>query len=361
MEFLHKRIPPGYKIGEALAYVLFCLFWPIALGTVYYLGSAFNADTFIPLHIFVYTNLISFSAKLLLIIPVWWLYFRVLKHKPLGWKIALHIITGILFSTSVVWICKTGYHVFLHALYPKTFMLSDFYTFAVYYFFHVSLFHGYNFYLDQKAQLIKEKQLQALAYESEIKALKSQIEPHFLFNTLNSISASIPRSMEKTRVMIAQLADTFRHALEASEQDMIPLREELAFINTWLSLEKQRFGERLQIHFSIDKRCLDAKLPPMLLQPLVENAVKHGISPKVDGGQITIECRCEDAFAVIAVSDTGIGFDGRPEQMFTLGVGLSNISKRLTLLYNEPLQVQQQEPGLKFFFRIPTNKKAATL
>jgi LytS/YehU family sensor histidine kinase len=207
--------------------------------------------------------------------------------------------------------------------------------------------------LDQKKQLLQTQQLQALAYQSEIRALKSQIEPHFLFNTLNSISASIPPSMEQTRVMIAQLADTFRHALHTSNRAYIALEEELEFIKTLLALEQQRFKQRLQVEYQIDRVCLNAALPPMLLQPLIENALNHGISPKVGGGTVHINCRKEGTYVHIAVSDTGVGYKGALPDMLRQGVGLSNISKRLKLLYNESLQVQRNEQGLCFYFKIP--------
>lgn len=197
--------------------------------------------------------------------------------------------------------------------------------------------------------------MQALAYESELKALKSQIQPHFLFNTLNSISASIPYTMEKTKVMIAQLADTFRYTLKASERDWLPLEEEINFIKNWLELEQRRFGDRLKVRYKIDESCLGLPFPPMILQPLIENALKHGISPKIEGGRVTIECRKDGDYACISVADTGVGTTKPLQELFNHGFGLSNTKKRIRLHFDEELMIEDNTPGLRFSFRIPIN------
>lgn len=353
--WLYTRIPPGFRIVEALLYLCFTLLWPLILGSTYYLGNAFDADNFITLKSFVLINSISFTVKLLMTIPFWWLYFVYLRKKTLKFKIKLHVFTGLLFAALVVTICGLGYEYLLKADYPRASTLSDFYIYTVYYFFHFSLFHGYNFYLDQQKQHRQQQELQALAYESELKALKSQIQPHFLFNTLNSISASIPYTMEKTKVMIAQLADTFRYTLKASERDWLPLEEEINFIKNWLELEQRRFGDRHKVRYKIDESCLGLPFPPMLLQPLVENALKHGISPKIEGGRVTIECRKDSDYAFISVADTGVGTTKPLQELFNHGFGLSNTKKRIRLHFDEELMIEDNTPGLRFSFRIPLN------
>jgi two-component system, LytTR family, sensor kinase len=185
--------------------------------------------------------------------------------------------------------------------------------------------------------------------------LKAQIQPHFLFNTLNSISASVPKEMEHTREMIAKLADTFRYSLQASEQEWISLEEELDFTKTTLDLEKERLKKRLTVVYNIDESLLGIKIPPMLLQPITENAIKHGIAPSIEGGTITIEIRREKNKALVSISDTGIGYQGQlNEKLFEKGIGLRNTNLRLLKLYNEKIVVEKNVPtGLKFSFTIP--------
>ena len=356
MELLNKKIFPGFKIGELAAWSLFFLSWPTLIIIIYSITGRFNDPGYMTFGRFIQIQFFVLSGKAIFLLPFWWLYFIKWKHLPLKRKIAMHFITSplyILFCIISLYICLPF---FLHQQYAKNSMIVDIYNLMISYFSHFTLFHAYNFWLHTKVQSRKERELKDLAYQSEIKALKSQIEPHFLFNTLNSISASVPPGMEKTRVMIAQLADTFRHALQASEKQFIPLEEEIDFLKNWLSLEKHRFNNRLSVHFDIDEQVMEASLPPMILQPLVENALNHGISPKLEGGSVTIECKKQGAYVAIAVSDTGVGYKAELNQMFKEGIGLSNVNKRLELLYNQPLIIERNPEGLRLSFKIPFSK-----
>lgn len=353
MHILRKRIFPGFQIGEALLWLVFDVAWIVILAGFYVVGGSFQKGTLVTPSNFIHANLSFLIVKNILVLPLWWLYFKKLQHAALPTKIILHVFTGLVYAMLMSYslhYLRTG---LLSYNFLKPAVLSKMYDTLIYYAFDFSVLHAYNFYLSTIRQQKREQQLRELAYHSEIRALKAQIEPHFLFNTLNSISASIPPSMEKTRVMIAQLADTFRHALHVSEKNMVPLKEEIDFIKTWLSLEKHRFQDRLQVDYRIENSCLAAKVPPMLLQPIVENALNHGISPKIEGGTVTIECRQDDKFAFIAVCDTGVGYKADLERIFDNGIGLRNISKRLKLLYNQPLTVKQNGQGLQFSFKVP--------
>jgi sensor histidine kinase YesM len=131
------------------------------------------------------------------------------------------------------------------------------------------------------------------------------------------------------------------------------VEEELGFARNWLALEKKRFGERLQLSFEIDDSTLGRPLPPMTLQPLLENALIHGISPLVNGGSITISCKQEPGHVRISIADTGAGFDGPPGSIFNKGLSLRNTSKKLEKLYGEPLNICRNPQGMCFSFRIP--------
>jgi LytS/YehU family sensor histidine kinase len=231
----------------------------------------------------------------------------------------------------------------------------DIYIPSVVYILQFAIFHLYDYYLQNEKQKIKEKELMQLAYNSEVNALKAQIQPHFLFNTLNSISASVPVSMEHTRELIAKLADTFRYSLQASEQEWISLEEELNFTKITLELEKERLKNRLTIIYNIDESLLQTKVPPMLLQPITENAIKHGIAPKIDGGSITIAIVKKGSKVNISISDTGLGYESDlTNDLFNKGIGLRNTNQRLEKLFGEKIIVTKNNPsGLVFSFNIP--------
>jgi two-component system, LytTR family, sensor kinase len=351
--FFGRRIFPGFRVGEMLLWMIFFISWPLMLVIIYNITGRFNDPGFMPFSQFASIQAFVLTGKAVFILPFWWLYFVKLKNLSLSKKIALHFLT----SPVYIGLCIASLYValvhILHLPYPRNSRLADVYNLMINYVSHFTLFHAYNFWLHTREQMKKEQAIKELAYQTEIKALKSQIEPHFLFNTLNSISASVPPSLEKTRVLIAQLADTFRYALQVSETQWITLKEEVDFLKTWLALEQHRFGKRLQVVYKIDDECLSYKIPPMLLQPVIENSLKHGLSEKLEGGKVTIECWLDDKAVVIAISDTGTGYCGELENMLNKGIGLSNISRRLQLLFNETIQVERGEQGLRFSFRVP--------
>ena len=152
--------------------------------------------------------------------------------------------------------------------------------------------------------------------------------------------------------MIGQLSDLFRYQLQASQSELVPLREELEFVKKYLDLEKARFDERLQIEIDVPEELMDEMVPPMLLQPLVENSVKHGLSSLIDGGAISITIKKNEDKLKFEISDTGIGIKEK-EEVFEKGIGLTNTSLRLQKMYNSQLELMDNEPqGLKIKFSI---------
>jgi LytS/YehU family sensor histidine kinase len=197
-----------------------------------------------------------------------------------------------------------------------------------------------------------EIELKNTALKSELSAIKAQLNPHFLYNVFNTINASVPKEMEDTREMIAELSDLFRYQLKASREDLVTLEEELDFVDKYLKLEKRRFEDRLEININVPDALLSRKIPPMLLQPLVENSVKHGISPLVEGGTIDITIREQDDKLIFEINDTGVGVKNK-ENIFNLGVGVSNTQKRLQKMYNSTLKFSDNLPsGLKVYFEL---------
>ncbi len=172
----------------------------------------------------------------------------------------------------------------------------------------------------------KEHVARVLAREAELKALKAQINPHFLFNCLNSISALTSVEPAKARDMCIRLSDFLRNTLRLGEQSAIPFREELELVRTYLEVEQVRFGSRLRIEQSISENCDSCVVPPLLLQPLVENAVKHGIAGLVDGGFIRIEAACTQGLLRIIVEND---FDPDSPAPRRTGLGLANVKNRI--------------------------------
>src|SRR5918993_2048936 len=172
-----------------------------------------------------------------------------------------------------------------------------------------------------------------LLLAARIEALKSQINPHFLFNTLTSVSSLIRSQPETARAVIQKLSGLLRKLMQSQEQ-FVSLREEMAAIDEYLDIEVVRFGSRLVVKKSIAPDTLDIVVPSLLLQPLVENCIKHGFARKVGPGTITIRSRRERGLAIIEVEDDGIGIsDERLLQALSSGIGLTNVNERLRVLY----------------------------
>jgi two-component system, LytTR family, sensor kinase len=172
-----------------------------------------------------------------------------------------------------------------------------------------------------------------LLLAAKIEALKSQINPHFLFNTLTSVSSLIRSQPETARAVIQKLSGLLRKLLRSHEQ-FVTLREELDSIDEYLDIEVVRFGPRLGVHKDIAPDTLDVIVPSMILQPLVENAIKHGLTRKVGTGRITLRSRRHDDHLVLDVEDDGIGIsDERLQTAMSSGIGLSNVHERLRVIY----------------------------
>lgn len=197
--------------------------------------------------------------------------------------------------------------------------------------------------------------------QARLSALSSQINPHFLFNTLNTVSSLIRTDPEKARLVVYRLSSILRRLLRKTD-NFAPLREELAFIEDYLSIEMARFGNKLRFVKQIDERTLDCQVPAMLIQPLIENSIKHGLAPKVAGGAVTLESyferRPEGLRLLLAVADDGVGIED--ERLASIlehpGIGVSNVNERLKVLFGTGYRLSitsQKGEGTRTIIEIP--------
>ncbi len=214
-------------------------------------------------------------------------------------------------------------------------------------------------YIDAISEKENEKTTLAIANnEMRMSLLKSQINPHFLFNTLNSIGTLMNTDKAKARQMMTMLSDVFRYALDSNNAREVPLSEELKFIRNYISIQQVRFGSRLQYKENIDQDCLNLTIPPMVLQPLVENSVKHGITPKEEGGTITVTIKRQNGKVKFRVADDGIGLRNKNKfEWSNTGVGLVNSDTRLQNMYGKEarLQIMAGDDGFVVDFNIPVD------
>lgn len=202
-----------------------------------------------------------------------------------------------------------------------------------------------------------------LVSKAELKALQAQINPHFLFNALNTIVALVRTDGEKARKLLIQLGEFFRKNIQRGDK-FVTLRQELEHIRAYLSIEQARFGDSLSVVENIQSEAEDWQLPALTLQPLVENAIKHGIYPKVEGGTVDISCWVKDNALQVVISDDGVGIEAeRLEEIYHkkgtssqgMGLGLSNVNDRLKYLYGSGLLIEsEQGKGTRILFSIPS-------
>src|SRR5229473_1674667 len=196
---------------------------------------------------------------------------------------------------------------------------------------------------------IKLEEQERLLLHSRMEALQNQINPHFLFNTLNSVSSLVRFDPDTARQLIIKLANILRRLLHSSDA-FVPLREELEFIDDYLDIEVVRFGpDKLQVIKDLDPPSLDVMVPSMLLQPLVENSIKHGLSSKIEGGSIYLRSRLNDSRLVIEIEDDGVGmgaanFLERPSGLGGSGIGMANVAERLKVLYGDTAKMTIDSP-----------------
>ncbi len=302
--------------------------------------------------------IISYFIRIILFIPTYWILFKKFYNVSIWKKILLHLTIGPLYAwlnyLIFGWLC----YFFKVKSLGGNYSNWDIFVPLMIYVIQYSIIHAYDFFSRLKIQIRMEAELKALALQAELSALKAQIHPHFLFNTLNSINATIPKEQEQTRELVGQLADVFRFTLHASLQEYVNSEDEIQFIKSYLALEQRRFEDKLTINYEIDLNDSAYLIPPMLLQPILENAMKHGVATSLNKVTINFKMKRHNSNIQIAISDTGTGIGNiKKETLFSKGTGLKNVQQRLLTQFGKGIKIEDNQPsGLIFSFTIPAIK-----
>ncbi len=203
-----------------------------------------------------------------------------------------------------------------------------------------------------KVRKINESELKQSLKEAELDMLKSQLNPHFIFNSLNSISSLTITNPEKAQEMVISLSAFLRYSIKPNQDKLIALSSEIEAVKQFISIEKVRFGDRLDVSINCSKQCSTYLLPPLIIQPLIENAIKYGVHESLDKAMIRIDCVCVNSVLEINVKNT---FDADSKSTIQTGIGLKNVANRLRLIYESGnlLQVSQQKTIFNVQLLIP--------
>ena len=318
-------------VNPAIALIIFSFF-----------AIAFQQFRLVPLlHTFIITEFIGTCIA----IPLW-------STRP--WTTTLPTIGKVIFSALIIIIFgNLGSFLaiaFLDSLWPDAHFHSwkpgvYFFNFAMATIFGTGM--SVYFYMRERiirqTEAIKEKEIEeekirTLQKVTEIKALRSRIDPHFLFNTLNSIASLIRSNPKEAELMVEKLAGLFRYTLSSNDEKMVLIGREIELIRKYLEIEKIRLGERLDYEITIDDSLKDYKIPPLLLQPLVENSIKHGVSKLRSGGKIKVQVTDGGSEVVLYVCNNQP--EKREVDMDRIGYGLKSVRERLNLIYGNKAQIK---------------------
>jgi two-component system, LytTR family, sensor kinase len=222
----------------------------------------------------------------------------------------------------------------------------------------VGAIYSVGYYSESQARKLKEAQLETRLAEARLRTLEAELQPHFLFNTLHAISTLVHVNPDSADRMISRLSDLLRLTFDRSGAPKVALQEELEFLQKYLEIEQIRFQDRLTVRYDIDPETLDAEVPRLILQPLVENAIKHGVSPRSGLGTVEITSKVTGEDLWLEVRDHGAGPADRSRMPSRVGVGLANTRDRLECLYGEAhtLEVADGDNGFAVRIRLPLQR-----
>lgn len=301
-------------------------------------------------------------------VPALWLARR-FHFDEAGWRrgLAVHLVAGAVFA--VVWVgLRVGVEMVrarerqpnfdFYEAFHWTLVRSFYFNLLVYWVI-VGASHGIEYYRRYRERELRASELEKLLVEARLQALQAQLNPHFLFNTLNSISTLMHRDVAVADRMIVRLSELLRLALSSRGAQEVPLREELEFLRRYLEIEQIRFGPRLAVEIEAPPDTLELAVPHLLLQPLVENAIKHGIAPRKPGGRIEVRARRAGDRLHLSVTDNGAGNSTLTRGS---GLGLANTRARLEHLYGAQQQFEfgpRPEGGFAVRLTIPARPLGA--
>ena len=345
----HDMTAPAIIRKPWIQWILLFLFWTVLgfafAGQVYLSNSKAFKPT--PWSVALGRALADYYVFALLSVPTLWICRKFPAAGKHGARsVAVHLIAGAAFS--IAWIALraafeewrtrgTEDSVMFSVAFSQALAATFFFNLLVY-FGIVAAQNAFTYYWKFHERELHAAELETRLTEARLQALQMQLNPHFLFNTLNAIASLMHKDVDAADRMIVRLSELLRYALDSTNEQEVPLRQELDFLGRYLDIQRARFGERLSIRNEIAPEALNARVPNLILQPLVENAIEHGLEPQARSGEIVLRARINDHRLVIEVIDNGVGLKNgtAPSE----GIGLSNTRARLQQLYGASQEVQ---------------------
>ncbi|MBN2892209.1 MAG: histidine kinase [Bacteroidales bacterium] len=329
----------------------------LIIGFLYYKYLTENFD--VSTSIIILETILNILILSLINIGIWYvLRFNKLENKTNLKIIFNHIVMSVV--VTIIWIFVSWLIIFFITPNKSTYNNLFFSTLStkailgiVLYFFTIFFYYIVIYYQNNKENINRKNELSIMLQQQELNNLKAQINPHFLFNSLNSISYLIYSNPDDAHNSIVKLSEYFRYSLKI-EKTITTIKEEIENINRYFDIEKIRFLEKMQINLDIDQECLNFQIPVMLLQPLAENAFKHGVYENSEKTEINISIKNNTDFYSIIFKNT-FDVDSIPKK--GTGTGLSNISKRLSLIYkrNDLMTVNKKNNIFEVKLLLPQN------
>ena len=276
-------------------------------------------------------------------------------------SLAFHAIASVLFSLVYVvfrvWVGQWQSHALFQDVFRPLLVKTWHFNLLIYWVI-VAVSHAFDYYRKYRERELRAADLERGLAQAKLQALQMQLNPHFLFNTLHSISSLMHKDIEAADKMITRLSDLLRAALAGAGTQEVSLREELKLLQLYLAIEQVRFGNRLTVKLEVAPETLEAQVPNLILQPLVENAIRHGIEPRARPGCIELQVHRQDGFLAVVVSDDGAGLEANGA--IKEGIGISNTRARLRELYGSDhrFELQRgQQGGVRVELSIPYHQQ----
>jgi len=355
---------PLLKNRSALFWTLHVGGW-LAYAVSQYLGTLLYDVKTEHLQIYLAVIVIAAVSGFLLSLELRYIYRRLWTRSPqviiggallccylfaLIWRVIINSAMLTYTADSMEWVMSSGLEFFANAM-ASTYLLLCW----------TAIYFGIKYYGSLQDQREATLRAATLAQEAQLKMLRYQLNPHFLFNTLNAISTLILDSENRTaNQAVMRLSEFLRYTLDQDPMKKVTLRQEIEAMNLYLTTEKLRFGDRLRLEFAVEDRALEALVPSLLLQPLIENAVKFAVSPSEKGGTVRVEGRARGAMLELAVTDDGPGLNTGAAPGAGRGVGLRNTRERLAVLYDDRhrFATLDNKPGLRIELGLPLEMAA---